>query len=329
MHIRTSGRVFWCSVGAALIATAGVALPAAQATNTGGGGAGQVFVSIVPCRLLDTRGPANIGPRSSPLGAGDIYIQAVTGTNGECTIPAQATGVAMNVTTVNGTADSYLTLWPADAARPLASNLNWKAGDGATPNKVDVKLSADGRISMFNNAGTVDVIGDVVGYYADHNHDDRYYTKAEVDAAVNAAVTQPRVHHDHYSAFSVMFLSGSGSGIANCISPTAGPPYVPLVVPEGARLTSIEIDTLDGPTAALYSVKVVKYTANATGATLAILDTDQAGSSTASPGVRVHHVLIPSVPEVIESGETLVLEPWVNNGTDAFCGATVNYETVG
>ena len=66
------------------------------------------------------------------------------------------------------------------------------------------------------------------------------------------------------------------------------------------------------------------------GATLDILaPAQQAGASTASPGVRVHHLIVPTTPEVIESGETLVLEPWVNPGGDAFCGATVNYETVG
>lgn len=32
-------------------------------------------------------------------------------------------------------------------ARPLASSLNWSAGDRPTPNKVDVKLSPDGKVS--------------------------------------------------------------------------------------------------------------------------------------------------------------------------------------
>jgi hypothetical protein len=45
-----------------------------------------------------------------------------------------------------------------------------------------VKLSADGSINLFNLAGSVSVLADVVGYYADHNHDDRYYTKAQIDA---------------------------------------------------------------------------------------------------------------------------------------------------
>src|SRR4051794_35789346 len=82
--------------------TAGLALPGANATNTDGGGAGTVFVPLAPCRLFDTRPvPANVGPRAMPLGPGETYTQAVTGTNGNCTVPSQATAVALNVTTVD------------------------------------------------------------------------------------------------------------------------------------------------------------------------------------------------------------------------------------
>ena len=32
--------------------------------------------------------------------------------------------------------------------------------------------------------GTADLIVDIAGYYADHDHDDRYYTETEVDTAL-------------------------------------------------------------------------------------------------------------------------------------------------
>jgi len=328
VETRSSGRLAWRTLSVALIVTAGVALPAAQATNTGGGGAGQLFVPIVPCRLLDTRGADHIGPRSSPLGNADTYNQAVSGTNGQCTIPAEAKAVAMNVTAVNGTADSFLTLWPADATQPLASNLNWRAGDGATPNKVDVKLGADGRINFYNNAGTVDVIADIVGYYADHNHDDRYYTKAEVDATVASAITQAShtVHHDTYSPNSVIVHSGGPtSGVSGCTQ-TTGFTSVPLVVPVGAKLISVEVDVIDGATSTLYSLQLEKYTVNPTGSTLvAIASLSAQGASTGS-APRVHHTMVPTTPEMVEAGESFELE--VNTtGGNAFCAATLNYET--
>ena len=145
------------------------------------GGERAVFVPIAPCRLLDTRPAAdNVGPRSTPLGPGDVHVSPVRGTNGNCTIPTDAVGVAMNVAIVNPSAASFLTVYPADAARPLAANLNWVAGQDPTPNAVVADLSADGRIAFYNLAGTVDLAVDVNGYFVDHTHDDRYYTKAQV-----------------------------------------------------------------------------------------------------------------------------------------------------
>ena len=125
------------------------------------------FVPVAPCRLFDTRPAATQGARRAPLSAGETFTTPVTGSNGDCLdIPSDATGVAMNVTIVNPTARSFLSVFPADlATRSEASNLNWDAGQAPTPNKVDVPLSPTGEISLFNNNGTVNVFADVVGYY--------------------------------------------------------------------------------------------------------------------------------------------------------------------
>jgi len=133
--------------------------------NAGGAGQASTLVPITPCRLVDTRADQTVGTRNSALGAGEVADFAVWGTNGNCTIPATATGIASNITSVNGTSASYLTIYPGDAARPLSSNLNWTAASAPTPNQVTVGLSATGGIKAFNNAGTVDVVIDIVGYY--------------------------------------------------------------------------------------------------------------------------------------------------------------------
>jgi hypothetical protein len=165
-----------------------------------------VFVPISPCRLFDMRpAPDQVGPRATPLAQGETYTQAVRGVNGGCNIPADATAVAMNVTAVGGTAGSFLTIWPSDVSpRPLASNLNWVPGSPPTPNKVDVKLSvADGKINLYNPTGTVSILADVVGYYADHNHDDRYYTKTQIDTTLSSNIT---MSHGLY-----FFTNGTGT----------------------------------------------------------------------------------------------------------------------
>ena len=75
----------------------------------------------------------------------------------------------MNVVAVNPTAASFLTVFPSDQPFPLSSNLNWVADQAPTPNAVTVSVSADGKVSFYNNAGTVDIAVDIVGYYEPSN----------------------------------------------------------------------------------------------------------------------------------------------------------------
>ena len=150
-----------------------------------GEGERPVVVTIEPCRLLDTRpAPRTVGDRSSPLGQGETMVVDALGTVGRCTLPGGATGLVANVTAVGATADGYLTLFPAGTERPGTSNLNTVPGGGPEPNLVTVDLSDDGSLAVYNYAGTTDVIVDVLAYTVDHDHDDRYYTRAEVDALV-------------------------------------------------------------------------------------------------------------------------------------------------
>src|SRR5450432_375856 len=138
---RSVSRTRWAAIGAAIaVAIGGGGIGLTHAISTDGGN--NVFVPIAPCRLFDTRPETQVGTRGTPLGAQETFAEQVTGDHGECAgIPAAATAVAMTVTAVNGTAASFLTLFPADVAtRPNASNLNWVPGSPPTPNKVDVKL---------------------------------------------------------------------------------------------------------------------------------------------------------------------------------------------
>jgi hypothetical protein len=111
------------------------------------------------------------------LGAGEVFEVSVHGANGDCTgplaIPVDAVAVALNVTAVNATATSNIRVYPANLTEvPTLSNLNVTAGAPPTPNKVDVQLSPDGKIRVYNFRGTVNnfrgtvnIFIDVVGYY--------------------------------------------------------------------------------------------------------------------------------------------------------------------
>jgi hypothetical protein len=327
-------RTRWSALGAAVAVTlaGGLAIPSAQATVSTG--ERLVYFPITPCRLLDTRpAPDTVGPRGTALAAHESYTQTVTGSNGNCTVPLDARAVALNVTVANGSANSYLTVWPADAAQPVASNLNWPAGSGPIPNKVDVGLSADGRISFYNNGGTVDVLADVVGYYADHNHDDRYYTKPQVDAAISLGAAVRTDTYAPYAMQSFQPVSSQFGPIGGvCITKTgadAGSPiyFVPVTLPVGARLVSVDVATYDGSGTAA-ETHLNKDTGSATGYSETTIASGIGGSG--PPAVH-HDILVPSPVEIVAANEAFSVQLTnMNNGNgNGFCGLTVTYDIGG
>jgi hypothetical protein len=114
------------------------------------------YSSVPGARLLDTR------DGGGPLGAGATMDATVAGLGG---IPADASAVAVNVTAVSPTAASWLTLWPTGATMPSTSTLNVQDDVTVTNNMVIAEVGTDGKVSIFNSAGTVHVILDVVGYF--------------------------------------------------------------------------------------------------------------------------------------------------------------------
>lgn len=131
------------------------------------------YVPITPCRLVDTRpGDGNVGAPAAPLGPDGVLTVAGWGdVAGDCNLPGDSTGLQLNVTAVDASQATFLTLYPQGATRPTASNVNVD-GPAATPNSATVTLNpANGQFDVFNRFGTVNVIIDVAGYYAAHQHD--------------------------------------------------------------------------------------------------------------------------------------------------------------
>lgn len=59
---------------------------------------------------------------------------------------------------------TFVTVFPTDVERPVASNLNAVAGQ-VVPNMVVARLGGDGAASIYNNSGAVDLVADVMGYF--------------------------------------------------------------------------------------------------------------------------------------------------------------------
>ncbi len=182
-------RARWAAIGAAVAVTLGAGtIATVNATQTSG--ERLTYVPTEPCRLIDTRPEPefNTGPRNTPLGPADTFTVTARGAQGQCSasqLPADAAALALNITAVAPTQISFLTVW-ATGTRPDASSLNPTVGQPPAPNAVTTELSPTGTFNLYNNAGDVHVIVDVVGNFVDHNHDDRYYTKAELDARLDA-----------------------------------------------------------------------------------------------------------------------------------------------
>jgi len=123
------------------------------------------LVGITPVRVLDTRGAAGgpIGvPAAAKLSAGQAIDVAVGGVGA---IPKDAISVAVNITIdEDATLKSFLTVWPTGEARPNTSANNAEPGL-VSPNSAIFQLGTDGKLSVFNQQGSVNVIMDVTGYF--------------------------------------------------------------------------------------------------------------------------------------------------------------------
>ena len=114
--------------------------------------------------MIDTRsGDDRVGPHGT-FSADDAETIQARGTNGRCTIPADAIGLGLNVTALDATQPTFLTIWP-EGTRPLASSLNPSPGEPPTPNAVTTPLSTTGTFAIYNRQGSVNVIVDVIGYH--------------------------------------------------------------------------------------------------------------------------------------------------------------------
>ncbi|MER7519358.1 hypothetical protein [Streptomyces sp. NPDC126499] len=117
------------------------------------GTSGATYQPVTPKRILST-----VGGIGAP--------KAKVGPKGTVTLTIDEPGVsavAMNVTATNPTATSYVSVYPYGTARPPVSNLNFTAGK-SVPNLVIVPVE-DGKVTLYNHAGTVDLLADVTGYF--------------------------------------------------------------------------------------------------------------------------------------------------------------------
>lgn len=107
---------------------------------------------------------------ATPLAAASTRNVQIAGTTTPALgVPSEATAVVLNVSVSTATATGYLTVFPKGGTKPTVKSVNFTAGKFTT-NLVTVALGTGsvnaGGISVYNSAGSTNVIVDVVGYYS-------------------------------------------------------------------------------------------------------------------------------------------------------------------
>jgi hypothetical protein len=111
---------------------------------------------IAPLRLVDTRSTGGRLPSGGVLTVDvDALVPEAVG----------AAAASVNVTAADAGGAGYLTVWPCDADRPVASSVNYRSG-GARGGHTTSRLAADGTLCVFSSA-PADVIVDLQGLFAD------------------------------------------------------------------------------------------------------------------------------------------------------------------
>jgi hypothetical protein len=232
----------WAAIGAACAVALGAGgLGVVSATMSSGDRA--IYVPVTPIRVLDTRSSEKVVNKTVRL----VIEGVITPADGVSrqVVPTDASAVAINITATSTRKNGdygYVTVFPCMSdteTAPNASSLNFENGIDIA-NALNVTTSANGSICLYV-FGTADLLVDVAGYYADHNHDDRYYSKADIDAALADKADTDDV--DAALDGINTALAGKANTCANggnCFVGDTGPGggiifYVDLTLPVGSR----------------------------------------------------------------------------------------------
>ena len=124
-------------------------------------GNGFSFFTVTPCRVFDTR------TTGAPLlsNVPRFFGVAVE----QCGIPLSAVAVLVNLTVVAPTGPGFITAFPGDEPRPVASTITFRAGQILSNNAI-LGLSGDGEgtialYALVGGQGSAHIALDVAGYF--------------------------------------------------------------------------------------------------------------------------------------------------------------------
>jgi hypothetical protein len=131
------------------------------------------FVGITPCRIIDTRTGSGFsgffGPPALVANADRSFqiTGTTTGTPTQCGIPDAAAAISVNFTVTGFTSAGDIRVFPAGAAAPLASIVNYSLENIANATTVPLGPTGGGHngITVRADVAATNFIADVNGYY--------------------------------------------------------------------------------------------------------------------------------------------------------------------
>ena len=127
-----------------------------------------VYTPVTPCRIADTRvaGGALTANVQRTFDGFSANFSTQGGTASNCGIPSGVAALALNLYAVNPTNLGFIKVWPANAAEPAVSTVNYQVGIAAIATGAIVPVdSANSNRFLAKSPAVVDMIADVVGYF--------------------------------------------------------------------------------------------------------------------------------------------------------------------
>jgi hypothetical protein len=192
------------------------------------------YVPNGPARLLDTR--KGTGGTTGPIASHASVKLQITGVQGVPTTNVSA--VVLNITAVSPSANGDATVYPDGGSVPLASNLNWRAGE-TEPNLVVVPVGSDGKIAIWNgSSGNVQFLADEAGYFT---------TSSAGGVSTYTAVGPVRAMDTRHGTGGVPLakIPGGGAVSLQVGGATFGTGADQVTIPSGITAVAMNVTTVD------------------------------------------------------------------------------------
>ncbi|WP_333766907.1 LamG-like jellyroll fold domain-containing protein [Streptomyces sp. IBSBF 2435] len=125
-------------------------------------------------RALDTRSSrANTNLASTgTVPANTPFTLTINGVAG---VPANATAIAINLTTADATGNGYLQAYATGAAPAAATSLTYDTSSALASMAADTPIGTGGTITIYNHGNATAVLVDIVGYYTNATTGQTYH----------------------------------------------------------------------------------------------------------------------------------------------------------